>query len=682
MVKNFTFNRRRFFNETFENNDNKFISERETYLDALGTSSEILALPITEMSRRYLNETQDIPIGHYNAMWTMAEDEFGKAFLSEFPDATIALSLNKLSKEPTNVVRVRRASDNAERDFNANEVKGTVMLDWVNTDVLRYQMQVGDSISLSRMGVSYVDGVSDGTTTFDGVLRGVVTSLESTVPGAQRFARIIPSNTNPGDLWNVKFKYFIPTGQNSDRVRVHLGISGVPDSFTDDKVGVWTQVDFTGAWENTSNNLGIALFDSEGNTEVGDEIFIKDWEATQLTANGQVPVWYDQRVPTVGSKTWFNNLDVSVNLNTPIFPLSGDFDVEIDVYYDGYNVTTTHDFYLSQDTATSDICGFGISGQQEFRAFARSASNQLTGPVATVGTHTLRLTRVGNLWSFYVNGEFQESVTQSTNPADTSTIVGNNTSLSGNRHVKGSVFNIRRDGVLLYSGDYSDDFPWMNKVNNIQGTINGIDNRVSTITGLISCDAVQETALNQPFIVIDGEVVADSVGNPSLQNVDTQWMASSQTVTTPANTGQLSFVTVAQPGASNESGYITSTGVHTDGTALYLSSGTGFVLSNGGGQGDIGDIATFTASSPILGVVAYDNNTTNIRVNGIQGTNTVAYTFGTATENIHIFNREGGASSATRFAGKISCLIFYNTKSNADDILNIEKSINSKFKVY
>ena len=55
----------------------------------------------------------------------LALKSYGRAFrglLNEYPGAAAAYSLRKLSSSTTNVVRVRRSSDNAEQDFTAAEV--------------------------------------------------------------------------------------------------------------------------------------------------------------------------------------------------------------------------------------------------------------------------------------------------------------------------------------------------------------------------------------------------------------------------------------------------------------------------------------------------------------------------------------------------------------------------------
>ena len=59
----------------------------------------------------------------------------GKFVLDQYTGAAAAYSLRRLSVNSTNVVRVRRSSDNAEADFTADEITDGTMTAWVNEEV-------------------------------------------------------------------------------------------------------------------------------------------------------------------------------------------------------------------------------------------------------------------------------------------------------------------------------------------------------------------------------------------------------------------------------------------------------------------------------------------------------------------------------------------------------------------
>lgn len=594
-------------------------------------------------------------------------------FLKKFPDADVALSLKRLSSAQTDVVRVRRTSDNAERNFKANEISGSQLKTWVTNDNPDLPLdQDGDAhaayslrnlksdIETEVVRVRRLSDNEEKDFSAEEIINGTLTDWVGSSDGAvtiwydQTKPTSLPDRTGHNDFVQTteanqplvvkNGELILINGKPSiafDGVNDHLTateksqfnflhhepssvfmvsqiealgtnkpaafLSSGTGAFASSSVAFYLGVDNRDAWSHTNRivnavsngssyvvgnaqqeyfpdeeQMMVTTFTDPANATASQRAFSylksvkelnnntstltpsSDDSANLLTmmrmsndylkgnvqelviystlkfderldiegniinhygigvtnVGGQVSNWYDQRVPTTGSKLWFDGVDstgVSVNLNEQIFPSSGDFDVEIDVYYNGYDVTSTHDFYLSQDTATSDILGFGISGNQQFRAFARNVSNQLTGPVATPGVHTLRLTRVGNLWSFYVNGVFQESMIESSNPASVNTIVGNNLNLSGNRHVKGSVFNIRKNGVLLYSGDYGDE-PWTNKVTGTQGSVNGTVRRfVVEDDEVLSHDAFQKTAAEQPAVVKNGALITNTSGKPMIQ---------------------------------------------------------------------------------------------------------------------------------------------------------------------
>ena len=56
--------------------------------------------------------------------------------LDTYAGAVSAYSLRRLSKIASSVVRVRRASDNAEKDFTADDITDNSMVNWVNGQIV------------------------------------------------------------------------------------------------------------------------------------------------------------------------------------------------------------------------------------------------------------------------------------------------------------------------------------------------------------------------------------------------------------------------------------------------------------------------------------------------------------------------------------------------------------------
>ena len=70
-------------------------------------------------------------------------DRLGDKLLAEYGGAAAAYSLRSLSGDQTKVVRVRRSSDNAEKDFTASEM-GAALEDWVDMRMSLAFTQSGD----------------------------------------------------------------------------------------------------------------------------------------------------------------------------------------------------------------------------------------------------------------------------------------------------------------------------------------------------------------------------------------------------------------------------------------------------------------------------------------------------------------------------------------------------------
>jgi len=63
-------------------------------------------------------------------------DRLGDRLLAEYGGAAAAYSLRALNGNGENVVRVRRASDNSEKDFTALQVSSGDMVNWVNAQIV------------------------------------------------------------------------------------------------------------------------------------------------------------------------------------------------------------------------------------------------------------------------------------------------------------------------------------------------------------------------------------------------------------------------------------------------------------------------------------------------------------------------------------------------------------------
>ena len=117
----------------------------------------------------------------------LALKSYGRAFrglLNEYPGAAAAYSLRKLSGAVSNVVRVRRASDNDEKDFTALQVSSGELTNWVNSQTVP-PLDIGVETSEGRIPVPE-GGTSIGTPAAAYSLRNLSTTYTGNVVDVRR----------------------------------------------------------------------------------------------------------------------------------------------------------------------------------------------------------------------------------------------------------------------------------------------------------------------------------------------------------------------------------------------------------------------------------------------------------------------------------------------------------------
>ena len=117
----------------------------------------------------------------------LALKSYGRAFrglLNQYPGAAAAYSLRKLSGAVSNVVRVRRASDNDEEDFTASQVSSGELTNWVNSQIVP-PLDIGVETSGGRIPVPE-GGTSIGTPAAAYSLRNLSTTYTGNVVDVRR----------------------------------------------------------------------------------------------------------------------------------------------------------------------------------------------------------------------------------------------------------------------------------------------------------------------------------------------------------------------------------------------------------------------------------------------------------------------------------------------------------------
>ena len=190
--------------------------------------------------------------------------------LDQYGDAAAAYSLRKLRSGYTgSAIRVRRSSDNTERDmgFYDNELDTIALLDWVNEEI-----NIADYNSIANVNGGIITKTADFTynATSDG------TSGSTTRP------KITFLNAEEGCEFRLTI---VPTNQSGTiDFKVYDGTSYVSSGIS---LNETYEVTFT-----AHPSLYVPPFISFD----GNQIFNVDFtvELTALTSNGYVHTWYDQ----------------------------------------------------------------------------------------------------------------------------------------------------------------------------------------------------------------------------------------------------------------------------------------------------------------------------------------------------------------------------------------------------
>ena len=220
-----------------------------------------------------------------------------EGFGDAFGGAAAYYSLRRYTEaEETNAIRVRRSSDDTEQDigFDANgDLDTTALTTFVNEDVDTYTSDFSsgtDSFTEhSTTNAGNIDGVSDGTTSKDDVLR--VTMTGGSISHQIRRANIFDG----ANTYDISFEYYIPSANTKlDQIVFRTNVGGDGDTAFSN-VGTWSTgsiSDFTPSGTQVRFNAtdgGSFIFDADG-----DVFYLKNIVVTQTTADGAVTTWYDQ----------------------------------------------------------------------------------------------------------------------------------------------------------------------------------------------------------------------------------------------------------------------------------------------------------------------------------------------------------------------------------------------------
>ena len=266
--------------ETYTIKRDKFAGVREMSVDGSTVTVDRTAVPKEQSKETTFGGSQSITI----------KRDIDPLLSKVVGGAPAAYSLRDLNDKAGNnkVVRVRRSSDNNEKDFTAKEVSNGTLTAWVGADVNLYT----SDFSVDADGLTTSNGTLEGN--IDGI-DGVDDTLRLTISGGDTSHTVNVLGAGSGLSYTFSFDYYIPSANTSlDGIDVQVPSS----SYTSAVLNVtdtWTTVNLS-ITPDATGTLRFRTYDGVSRTPDGDGdvVYIKNIVFTQTTADGFVETWYDQ----------------------------------------------------------------------------------------------------------------------------------------------------------------------------------------------------------------------------------------------------------------------------------------------------------------------------------------------------------------------------------------------------
>jgi len=557
----------------------------------------------------------------------------GESVLQIAPNAAAAYSLRSLTGGSPKVVRVRRASDNGERDFTSAEINSGEMVSWVNRQVVA-PLDIQELEADGRTGDFLIAKAAYALRSL-GTRQATLAATGDTVARADgKFVAQVRRNVN-GDLKsftatevtdgtlesfvNESFTSSLPLDVAGSAAAAY-GLRNLGSGYSGNVVEVRRSSDdnprdFTAA-EITDGTL--LAFVGTGGSDNG---FVKTWYDQSGNSKHAVQTAPDSQPKIVSAGVLLNELDfdgtddvletsvVPPNAATLIGVASWDVLNSTQLIVGARDSTNKRSYLGLQSTnvsvlgnATGTLTGGSISAGADFLLFGvhavdkRLLSTNGTVVSNTSGSASDNTTRGYSIGGFnnagtnssFVNGKVSEVIIYASDQSDNRRAIEE--SIASHHGITLASFN--RDGFVKTWYDQS--------VTNEAG---------DTATGN---HATQATAASQPKIVSAGSLVTDSNNNPE---IDFNGSNKFDFVNTTDSSSPYTVLSVSKV---RDTGTNVIYGVDTGTTAgYYRQTGTTHAIYSGGGvTGSAFAINTdylrfdlFNGSSSVIGV---NGDTTNV----------------------------------------------------------------------
>ena len=553
--------------------------------------------------------------------------------------AVAAYSLRSLTGGDPRVVRVRRESDNDERDFTASEVGSGALVNYVNTQVTK-PLDVKELQSDGRTG-NFVIAKAAYSLRSLGDRQATVAATGDTVARADG-------------------KYVIQVRRSSD---------DTIKSFTADEVTDGTLVAFVG-----SGNDGFvrtwydqSVSDQAGSTATNNH-------AAQFTAGSQ------PKIVESGSLI-LQNGDATIKFDgtddsfSPVTISSSSFPVSV--------------ISLSSPAVTNSTMGiYGIAAQsggfyKSTALFSMFAGSRLDSSVSAVAGNDFIRTDIfnGSSSSLSVNGTETTGTIGTGTTSLTKFEVGNSTQ-SGNNVLNGSIKEI-----ILYTTDQTANRGAFEANIAEHYSISGIPAEDNQVNGFVETwydqsgngkDLTQTTADKQPKIVDAGSLVTLS-GKPSIKPDGTNdFLINQDSIWDTISNSALSCFTVTEKSSvTNKQLWAIGSTTDNDGDWLIGGASTAGNVQFRGARINSNIVNTGTSGTMLL--TAFDVTGGNAFINGTAMDLDGSSPSPSATaDRLVLFARRAGDSFTTQ---RISEAIFYGS-DQASNRVDVETNINNHYLIF
>jgi len=584
--------------------------------------------------------------------------------------AAAAYSLRSVNSNYTgSVVRVRRSSDDAEKDFAASDVSGGALVDWVNEDVV-HTMDNGTYAKHSGIGT-----ISSATNT------GFI--IDSGASGlAVWSSELSPNfilNTSLGNTYRIECTVSGLDSNASVRIVNRADGSGLSTSYT---ISNGTNTILISTDLSTTSIYATLQFNGLNSTNGGS---IQNITVTQTKANGHVTTWYDQS----GNG---NNATQSTASSQPKIVDAGVYLGELNflsstttLSFSDIACGTTYSFFCALPRL--DVSNFKIisdGGAAPRIDFERGTPDLIEVVDNNFGNKKFQTTNLfldSNSLTSIINASTTFNVFHNGNASVTNpfTIPNHSTFNTLGGQAAGGVYE-----VILYNTDQSSNrFKIESNINNHYGLYtNANDGFVTSWYDQSGNDnhATQSTAGSQPKIVDAGVLVSDGI---KFDGVDDKLYVDGNPVITASNSDSFSSFSV-QSVAINEEGFLygcNNIGSFAKGTSLYANTNN-YTMTDKADKDH--DYINRLGGRDLLSLVYIGNQNPSLLVNASGTTidSFQSYSFNSGTFNFTIGARAySSQTTTTALEGSISEIIIYNSDQSANRVA-IETNINNHYDIY